>query len=304
MLQRKTVVLWVRRYQEEGSLLQRQRSGRPRLIDTPQRQAMVREYEENGFIPTNHYAGLFGTSAGTVRRALHSEGLHYRRHAVKPLLTENHRRARLEFATQYLNFDWSGVIFTDEKTFKSSQHGRLSLWRRNNTRYDSGHVVPNMESGRITVNMWGWMSSADPGELVRIPSRANSANYVEVLEQTMLPTVRTVYPEEETPLITFVQDNCPVHRSRSVRQWFGQHNNISVIPWPSRSPDLNPIENVWGVIVQRWENQNERTPEALEAHCLRIWDSIRGSNLCKNLVDSMRFRLQAVIDQDGGYTRY
>lgn len=299
------MVLWVRRFEEEGSLLHRQRAGRPRLIDTPQRQAMVVDYEENGFIPTNHYASLFDTSVDTVRRALHSEGLHYRRHAVKPSLTDNHKRARLEFALEFLDLDWSNVIFTDEKTFKSSQHGRLSLWRRNNTRWNSGHVVPNMESGRITVNMWGWMSGADPGELVRLPSRANSANYVEVLEETMLPTVRNVYPEEQLPIISFVQDNCPIHRSRIVREWFSQHdNNIKVIPWPARSPDLNPIENLWDVIVQRWDKQNERTPETLEAHCLKIWDSIRGSDLCRNLVGSMRSRLQAVIEQGGGYTRY
>lgn len=265
---------------------------------------MVRDYEEDGFKPTTHYAGLFNTSADTIRRVLHSEGLHHRRHAVKPLLTESHKRARLEFALKYLDFDWSNVIFTDEKTFKSSQHGRLSLWRRNNTRYNDNHVVPNMESGRITVNMWGWMSAADPGELVKLPSRANSVHYVEMLEDTMLPTVRNVYAEEELPVITFVQDNCPIHRSRSVREWFGQHNNIRVIPWPSRSPDLNPIENLWGIIVQRWDHQNERTPNALEEHCSKIWDSIRGSNLCQNLIDSMRSRMQAVIKQRGGYTRY
>ncbi|XP_047993531.1 uncharacterized protein LOC125231968 [Leguminivora glycinivorella] len=170
----KTASLWIQRFQMEGSLSHRQRSGRPNLIDASQRQLMVREYEENGFKPTSHYARLFGTCADTVRRVLHSEGLHNRRPAVKPLLTERHKTARLQFAKDHLDYDWSNVIFTDEKSFRSSQHGRLHLWRRNNTRYDTNNVVPNMESGRISVNMWGWMSAAGPGELVRIPNRANS----------------------------------------------------------------------------------------------------------------------------------
>lgn len=282
----------------------RPKLGRKRLIDAAQRQTLVRAYEENGFIPTRHYARLFNTSVRTVRRALHSEGLHYRRHAVKPLLTETHKRARLEFATNYIDFDWSGVIFTDEKTFKSSEHGRLHLWRRDNTRYSSDHVVPNMESGRLTANMWGWMSAAGPGELACIPSRITSAHYIEVLEETMLPTVRSVYSETDMPVITMVQDNCPIHRSRCAREWFTQHPDISVIPFPARSPDLNPIENVWGVMVQRWDNRNERTQENLTNHCVEIWENIRGSNLCENLVNSMNSRLQAVINNAGGYTKY
>lgn len=82
----------------------RSRSGRRRHIDSDQRQVMVQGYEGNGFTPTRYYAELFDTSLWTVYRALYSEGLHYHRHATKPLLTEAHKRARLEFA-KYRNFD-------------------------------------------------------------------------------------------------------------------------------------------------------------------------------------------------------
>lgn len=63
----------MQRYEEEGSLMHRQRSGRLSLISAEQRQHMFREYEENGFQPTSHYARLFNTSVETVRRVLHSE---------------------------------------------------------------------------------------------------------------------------------------------------------------------------------------------------------------------------------------
>ncbi|XP_063390720.1 uncharacterized protein LOC134676279 [Cydia fagiglandana] len=81
---RKTVSLWVHRFQEKRSLRDQQRTGRPSLIDSSQRQLMIKEFEENGFKSTHHYARLFGTSVDTVRRVLHSEGLYYRQ-AVKPL---------------------------------------------------------------------------------------------------------------------------------------------------------------------------------------------------------------------------
>lgn len=296
---------WVTRYGEEGSVIARPRSGRPRLINEIQQREMVQAYENNGFLRTDDFAVRFDTSVKTVRRTLHRQGIHHRRPAKKPSLTDEHKRNRLTFAREYLDFNWQNTIFTDEKTFMSSQHGRLHLWRRNGTRYEEKNIIQNTESGRISVNLWGWMSAAGPGELVaQPPGRATAVNYVEILDKNMLPTVRCVYPALDVPIVPFVQDNCPVHRAHIVNDWFTANPEISVIPWPAKSPDLNPIENLWGLMVQRWEMRNERRTEVLEAHCHQVWEDLRGTNICSNIVGSMRRRLLDVIENNGGYTKY
>lgn len=300
---RSTVRRWVQRWQNENSLAHRNRPGMVPLIGNAERRIMINDYEQFGFTPTRRFAQLFGTSVWTVRRALHAEGLHHRRYATKVQLTEAHKAARLDFAREYIDYDWSSVIFSDEKTFKSSQVGRLHLWRRNNTRYEERHIVPNTQSGRVCSNMWGWISAAGPGELVPIYGRFNAARYLEILSESMLSTVRNVYPEDEYPQITFVQDNSPIHCARRIREWLRQQN-IRVIPWPAKSPDLNPIENLWGLMVQRWDARNERQQEVLTEHCGQVWDSIRGTDFCESLVSSMRNRLLSVIAQNGGYTKY
>lgn len=214
-------------------------------------------------------------------------------------MTAANKTARANFARRYQNFDWSTVIFTDEKTFRSSQDGRLSLWRYDRTRYAEEHVVPNRASGRISVNMWGWISSAGVGELAQLPSRANAIDYVEKMDTIMVPTVRCVYPQEEVPNIHFVHDNCPTHKARVTKNWFRQHPDIIEIPWPSKSPDLNPIENIRGIMVQRWENGQERKKQALEEHCHEVWESLRHSDICSRIVESMPARLQAVSESNG-----
>lgn len=303
-ISRYTTRFWIRREGEEGNLQDHRRSGRPPALSSEQRETMRRQYEENGFNSTGDFAEEFDVTRETIRQHLHSMGLHYRRHAKKNYLTDANKAARLNFAREYLNFDWSTTIFTDEKTFKSSQHGRMTLWRYNNTRNTHEHIVPTTESGRISVNIWGWMSADGVGELSRLPPKANALDYVDNLENAMLPTVRNVYPESDLPQFNFLQDNCRLHTARVTRTWFDQHSFINLISWPSKSPDLNPIENLWGLMVQRWHHRNERTRDAIDSHCHEVWEALRGTDICSRLVGSMRSRLLAVIEANGGNTRY
>lgn len=102
-------------------------------------------------------------------------------------------------------------------------------------------MFPLRNSGRLSANIWGWMSGDGVGELHFIPTRANANVYVELLDEVMLPTVRNVYPESDFPEIDFIRDNCPINTARVTR-----HQDIKSIPWPAMSPDLNPIENLSG----------------------------------------------------------
>lgn len=276
--------------------------GRPRSTTRLQDVNILEKARNERFINTTQFSGEFNVSSSTIRRRLKGGGLQNRVPARKPALTQRHMDERLQFAVSNRNKNFDDVIFMDEKVFCSSDNGRLTLWRPDNTRYHARHVVPDRRSGRITIGFWGWMSKEGPGELVEITGRMNAKDYVEILEDSFLPSVDICYPNRR---VTFMQDNSSVHNSRLVQAWLHEHREtITRIKMPAKSPDLNPIENLWGKMVQEWDTDQCRTKEQLRRHALAVWESFRGRDYCAKLVGSMQHRLRAVRNADGGYTKY
>ena len=75
------------------------------------------------------------------------------------------------------------------------------------------------------------------------------------------------------------------------------------LEWPSQSPDLNPIENLWRELKIRVAQRQPRNLADLEKICMEEWANIPAT-VCENLVKSYRKRLIAVIANKGFSTKY
>jgi hypothetical protein len=90
-----------------------------------------------------------------------------------------------------------------------------------------------------------------------------------------------------------------------VCQDFLANHNINPLNWPPYSPDLSPIEHLWGETDRRVRGHRNApaTLDQLRAALLKEWDNIpmRRINALMNL---MHRKIRAVTDALGGHTRY
>jgi hypothetical protein len=107
-----------------------------------------------------------------------------------------------------------------------------------------------------------------------------------------------------------------VHNSRTTRQWLVEHPEIVALDWPVKGADMNPIENLWGhLVVALNKSRNEQGlpfhardangADELYALVNSEWQKLmRNETYIESLIESMPRRLQEVINEEGGWTKY
>ena len=75
------------------------------------------------------------------------------------------------------------------------------------------------------------------------------------------------------------------------------------IDWPSNSPDINPIENIWSILKRRVEKRKPSNIHELDQFLHEEWKKFE-KTIINNLVHSMKSRCLAIIESKGERINY
>ncbi len=240
-------------------------------------------------------------SRSSIERVLKSsQVLVYKKMQGKPPLSKVHQDARFMFALHHVRWvtEWRKVVFSDEKKFNlDGPDGFHHYWH--DLRKDELTFSKRVQGGG-GVMIWCCFSREGKSSVHFVDSCMNSESYTRLLSAALIPYTESKFDGN----YIFQQDNAPCHRAKNTQIWF-EMNGIDVMSWPSRSPDLNPIENLWGMlarIVYEGGKQYNSISD-LKSSIISSWERITTEYL-ENLIDSMPKRMDAVLNSRGGPTKY
>ena len=281
----------------------KKRSGRPKVTTEREDREIVRKatgHKLSG-IRIKYEMGL-DCSVRTVQRRLKSNAnLKYGKHHSKPKLTKQHKLNRLEFAREFVSFSleqWSRIVWSDGKKFNLDGPDSLhNYW------YDlrkEKQIFSKRNFGGGSVMVWAAFGLFGTTPIAFCETKMDSSSYQDILEEFLLP---------EAPLISsgdylFMHDNAPIHRSDSTKRWLDR-NGVKTIEWPPLSPDLNPIENLWGWLTRIVYAQGRQFSSVteLKSAIVSAWSEVP-KDLLISLISSMKTRMLKVIESKGDSIDY
>ncbi|GFW95029.1 transposable element Tcb2 transposase [Trichonephila clavipes] len=285
--------LW-KSFKTTGMCSRRHGVGRVRSMTPAENRYIVVSAKRNRRTTAQQVANQFLAASGkqisrkTVAIRLRGGGLYARRPVVCVPLTRQHRTAHLQWCREHHNWteqDWACVLFSEESRFSlSSDCRRQLIWRESGTAYRPENIQEKDRYPTCSIMVWaGIMINGCTRLHVVANGTMTGQRYI---DEVLLPHVR-LFRGAVGDKFVFMDDNATCHQTLAVQDCLDSEG-IQRLVWPARSPDLNPIENVWDALGRQVAGRNypPTNKNTLIRALTEEWDKLP-QQLPDNVVQSM-----------------
>jgi len=213
------------------------------------------------------------------------------------MIREVNKQKRYLWCQQQLanSEDFSDVIWSDECSVV------IERKRKTCRRVGQPRKLKPKPKHPLKVHIWGGISMKGATRLVMFKDTLTATRFSKVLKKGLIPFIRSKFPNHHK----FQQDNDPKHRSNFIKK-FLEDNNIEWWKTPAESPDLNPIEKVWGSMKNYLRNKHfrkleNRNFEGLKQGIKAFWQTLT-PKVCRKYIRHIHKIMPIVIQNKGDAT--
>jgi len=256
----------------------------------------------------------------TVRRILNQAGYHYCRSRKKGLLRRADLHARVDFCRKIRrrkltqNF-WENQIsiYVDGKGFQfktmpldQARAPSAREWRKRCEGLKFGCTAKGSKEGSVNANFMVGISYGKGVVLCHHYKKAITGDKMVNIINNSFPNA---FEKSCNPIAKrILQDGCPRQNSRKALKALENIGGI-VFKIPARSPDLNPIENFFGIVTKELRKQvlqNNIVRETFDEFVQRVRETMLTFSVDKidKIIESMDKRVGMVLAQKGCRIKY
>lgn len=248
----------------------------------------------------NHQNPTEKVTASTVRRDLHAIEYCAKVRRRGPRLTQKQKDDRVAFAKWWLSFPPNErpiLIFTDEAPLNCDDYGDRMEWG------PKGFVPTRRERQQQGGPAWGkchvWGMICEGLEPFFIVLPPGTIDWNRYREEVLKPSISRIRRMCKNRRVCFMQDGATAHGPAVA--WLKKQKGIRLLSrkWPSGSPDMNCIEQVWSWLERVIANEAPYTTEDIRAVAKKALEDRSNWPMMQNLCGSFADRCAKVIAAKG-----
>ena len=293
----------MRKYLETGNVLDRHRNSCKRTLSEVHERFIDKVLTENDELTSynlkemlvSRWPELNSISIANIKRCQKRLDWVVTRPRYCQLIREANKHKRLEWCIQCVldKEEFDDVIFSDESTVALERHGRITFRRWNKPR-----KLKSRAKHPVKIHIWGAISKQGASRIVLFSGIMNAPRYTIILKRGLLPLLKK-FPVAHR----FQQDNDPKHKSKFAQKYF-ERKGINWWRTPAESPDLNPIENVWGSMKTYLRTEYKpKNLQDLKDGIIQFWKQMTPT-VCQKYISHLYKVIPKVIEINGAPSGY